>query len=806
MRLLVGLTLACGAWAQADWRETEIDGRQLRYQVVQGEAIWQGDIVLGPVENIGKGARASAVLTGQRFRWTDNIVPYTIDDDVPNPARVEGAIRNWNENTPMRLTPRQGESNFVQFRRRNGGSCSSSVGMVGGRQFINLPDDCSLGSVVHEIGHAVGLFHTQSREDRNLFLRVNEDGITRDNLSQYAQQIVNSDDVGAYPFDSIMHYSTGGFALPGEVAMETIPAGIPLGQRAGLSASDIDTVIRMQGGRPSKTVIASNPSGLEVIVDGRIVRTPSAFDWPPGSRHTLNAADTVVSGSELRFARWSDFGERSHTIVASQDTTVYTVHMRRLYRLPLSATPANGGQITLRPETADGLIPEGRRVELQAEPADGFAFTNWSGSGFFSTHGSANPVRFSLTSPTIAYTASFSRSPVTTITTSPPGLRLQVDGTAYTSPRQFTWIAGTRHDISIELTSQTTLGGGATHNWRAWSDAGGQRHAVTAAASGGTITAEFDTQYMVLSASSPNAGGRVVIEPPPVDGYLPAGAPVTVTAAPSNGFAFAGWNGTLPGGAAQKSFTVDGVQDLQAQFVQPGILTAAAVVNGASYFGGPIAPGEIVTLFGLDLGPAELAGLTLTAQRRVATVAGGVRVLFDGTQAPVLYASSRQVGVVAPFDLAGKTAVRVQLDNGGRLTNLLTINVAAAAPALFTADASGRGGGAFLNANASVNTEANPAERGSIVVLYATGMGAMRPAMNDGELAGPPYSQPAGRFTVRIADRECEVLYGGAAPGLVAGLVQLNVRVPADIAPGVVPVSLEVAGITSPRMVSLAVR
>ena len=111
-----------------------------------------------------------------------------------------------------------------------------------------------------------------------------------------------------------------------------------------------------------------------------------------------------------------------------------------------------------------------------------------------------------------------------------------------------------------------------------------------------------------------------------------------------------------------------------------------------------------------------------------------------------------------------------------------------------------------MNEDGRLNSEANPAARCSIVVLYATGTGVMRPAANDGELAGPPYAQPAARYTVRIADRDCEVLYGGAAPGLVSGLTQLNVRVPADIAAGVVPVSLEAEGARSPRTVSLAVR
>jgi uncharacterized protein (TIGR03437 family) len=111
-----------------------------------------------------------------------------------------------------------------------------------------------------------------------------------------------------------------------------------------------------------------------------------------------------------------------------------------------------------------------------------------------------------------------------------------------------------------------------------------------------------------------------------------------------------------------------------------------------------------------------------------------------------------------------------------------------------------------LNENGSVNTAANPAARGAIVVLYATGTGRTTPAQADGEVTGNLPPRPAQPVKVFLADREAEILFAGSTPGVVSGLTQLNVRVPRDLAPGLVPVVLEVGGIRSPRTVSLAIR
>jgi len=804
MRTLVALAFAFTLHSQSpDWRETEVNGRRIRYQVIDGEAL-VGDIVLGPVSDVETKAanRASSVVLGQRYRWPNGVVPYVIDSDVPEVAtRLEPAIRAWNDATPVRLVLRTTETDYIQFRRRNGFACSSNVGRIGGRQFINLPDTCLVGSVIHEIGHALGLWHTQSRQDRDMFVDVDYSAMARGDRSQYEPALTDGDDVGPYPFDSIMHYSEDGFAYPLNYAMQTVPRGITIGQRTALAPSDIDTISRLYGPAPRRTTITSNPPGLTLFVDARSVTTPASFDWAPGSTHTLRADDQTRDATQFIYGRWSNFGPRIQTITAAASTTVYTVQYRRMIAFPFLSSPATAGSIRLTPPAENDRVPAGSLVQLSAVPAPGFEFTNWSGFGYFSSHGSANPIRVPIEGTDLRYTAGFSNAVLTTVTSNPPGLRVVIDGTAQTTPRRFNWASGSTHTLSVALPSQTAPNSNSRYEFASWSFGAAASQTYTATASPATLTADFSAQHRVTLLASPSNGGTLTVDPAiPADGFVPAGSVLTLTASPRGNFAFTGWADD-----AAPRVTVDRNLFLSASFAVPNLISGAGTVNAASQLAVPIAPGQFITLYGLAIGPAEPAGLALTAQGRVATQLNDTRVLFNGIPAPLTFVSANQINCIVPYGVAEpSTTLRVEV--AGRPTNSLNLTVQAASPALFTYNSSGLGGGAFLNQDGSINTGSNPADRGSIVVLYANGTGRTSPAQVDGEVTGNNPPRPALATKVFIADREAELLFAGSTPGVVSGLTQLNVRVPLDLDPGIVPVVLDLGGIRGPRTVSLAIK
>lgn len=224
-------------------------GKAVQYSVVDGEAIFEGDIVLGTVaevqaqsDTLAAEARGEVahgvVLSGTGNRWANCVVPYTIDPALPNKSRVTDAIAHWVANTNYTFPLRTTETDYVTFRPSSG--CSSNIGRRGGQQFINLGSGCTKGNAIHEIGHTIGLWHEQSRQDRDSFVTINWTKIKTGFESNFNQHISDGDDVGAYDYGSIMHYPRDAFSTDGsDTITPTNPASASIGQRIALSAGDI---------------------------------------------------------------------------------------------------------------------------------------------------------------------------------------------------------------------------------------------------------------------------------------------------------------------------------------------------------------------------------------------------------------------------------------------------------------------------------------------------------------------------------------------------------------------------------------
>jgi Astacin (Peptidase family M12A) len=197
-------------------------------------------------------------IVGEQYLWPERTIPYAVDPAFRAPDRLAQAVAHWNARTSIRFVPRKRERDYLLVTRV-AGAAVCDVGRRGGEQKLALGDGCTVGAIIHELGHTIGLWHEHCRLDRDQWVTVDFTNVQDDCADNFRQDFLcgaetPTRDIGAYDYGSIMHYPADAFQIdpdfPTLTALRPLPAGVEMGQRRALSAGDIASVEALYAGVP----------------------------------------------------------------------------------------------------------------------------------------------------------------------------------------------------------------------------------------------------------------------------------------------------------------------------------------------------------------------------------------------------------------------------------------------------------------------------------------------------------------------------------------------------------------------------
>jgi len=566
---------------------------------------------------------------------------------------------------------------------------------------------------------------------------------------------------------------TGGSEQPLYVPVVLVVSGTINPSGLTLSASSMTFAAAVGGTAPAQALtVSSSPSGT-VFTAAITVNTPAGGNWlsisPSSGNLTTNQNLTViVNPSGLAAGTYNgDIG-----LTANGATLTVPVN--------LVVGSTTGGQVTVSPSSlsfsavSGGSAPAAQKLTVSsAAGSAGVSFTAAASS-------TGNWLSVSPTSGTTQATLTVSVNQANlsagnntgTITITPTGGSAQVV------------------EVSLDVVSQPEVAvspGSLNFSFQAGSGGSVTPGQLTVSASGGTAS---------FQASASSSGNWLSVTP--TSGSTSTSTTLTVQvnpaglaaqAAPYTGtITIAGVNGTEGSGTVNVSLTVTAP-----------LPTITAVLNGGSYASGPVSPGEVVSIFGTSIGPTNPSFLTLDSTGKVSTSIGGVTVSFSGYLAPLTYVGSSQINAIVPYAFAGNKQPFVEVKFAGQTSNDFGLQLATSAPGLFTQGSTGSGAGAILNGNSSVNTQANPAAPGSTIQIFLTGEGLTTPAQATGAVTtvnltgvGPLTPAPQLAVSVLIGNQPAQIAFDGEAPGLVAGVLQVNAVVPPTTGAGAIPITVQV--------------
>jgi hypothetical protein len=646
---MVLLAISPSATAQ-EVRQGLYRGMPVTYVVKHGKAIFQGDIILEKVKPIDPQLPRSDVfgIDYAQYLWPavggQYQIPYVIASGSGALTNLNAAIAQFNSTfANIQFVAYATQTDYVSFYFNPAdysGECEATVGRAGGEQQVGGSGSCTLATILHELGHVVGLWHEQSRPDRDTYVSVNYGNLIKGSISNFNQIYDNAQTFGTlFDYASIMEYPAFAFSRNGGPAIESIPAGIPLSNQTGYTAADIDGIERLYGNAPTAITVTSNPPGLQIKVDNTTVTTPHVYtNWTLYSTHTLSVSSNVQSQSGdilnsttpttfyYTFGRWNNGSESNTTTITvlpgngepatpatSPAVTAYSANFVQL--VPYSATiyPTGAGSVAASPlpqsypGSALVFYTARQPVTLTA------AATANSGQNFYEFNNApywlpgglgANPKTFYVpdTGLTVDTTVEFSTDPVYTVNVAPnpfsSNLYIYADGNFAYAPKNFsllydsTWTSGSTHTLSLD-SPEYPYSSNSRYAFSSWSDGTTNiTDSVTLPSTSTAYTANLTPQFYVTDYVNESCAGSIDVSPssPTGDGFYPTGDTLTFTETPESGWLFTGWQYDLSGTSTSAPLTVTDEVLVTADYntvATPLALTslspAAAVPGGPSF-------------------------------------------------------------------------------------------------------------------------------------------------------------------------------------------------------------------------------
>jgi len=324
---------------------------------------------------------------------------------------------------------------------------------------------------------------------------------------------------------------------------------------------------------------------------------------------------------------------------------------------------------------------------------------------------------------------------------------------------------------------------------------------VTVSSTGGAVTvttavtlANGPTGWLQVTPTSGSTGS----------GTLPLSVSISATAINAAG-TYTGTIAITQSGATTPFATVSVTLNVTGVPVPQPV----TIFNSASSGYGAIAPGELITIKGNNIGPSPAVSFTVNSDNTVSNTLGGVQVLFGGIPGTPIYVSPTQVNVIVPYEIAGQAQTNITLIYQNQISAGILETVAAQAPGIFTFNATGSGQAAALNQNFTYNGPAaglvingqnlatTPASAGQVIALFMTGGGQTNPPSSTGTVTPTSQLYPIANVTASINGVPATVAFAGAAPGEVTGVMQVNVIVPTGVHGNNLSVVVTVNGVTT---------